>query len=143
MKVAAASYKGDEIILHPDKTDHMAQTDYKTINEYHSAFPAEARERMEQIRSVIKDIAPEAEEVISYQIPAFKIGKHFLIYYGAFAKHLTLSSPWSEAFLDNFKANLKELKVSKSAIQFPLGKPLPVDLIRRMVTFRKQEIVSK
>lgn len=118
----------------------MAQTDYKTIDEYHSTFPAESRERMEQIRSVIRDIAPEAEEVISYQIPAFKIGKHFLIYYCAFAKHLTLSSPWSEAFLDNFEADLKGLKVSKSAIQFPLSQPLPVDLIRQMVAFRKQEM---
>lgn len=121
----------------------MAQTDYKTIDEYHSAFPAEARKRMEQIRSVIKDIAPEAEEVISYQIPAFKIGKHFLIYYCAFTKHLTLSSPWSKAFLDNFEADLKELKVSKSAIQFPLSQPLPVDLIRQVVTFRKQEVLEK
>lgn len=53
----------------------MAKTDYKTIDRYHAAFPEEAAERMQKVRDVIHNIAPEAEEVISYQIPAFKIGK--------------------------------------------------------------------
>ncbi|MCH5687406.1 DUF1801 domain-containing protein [Niabella sp. W65] len=108
----------------------MAKTDYQNIDEYHSAFPGEMQQRLQQVRSIIKKIAPEAEEVISYQIPAFKIGKKFLIYYAAFAKHLTLSSPWSQALLQRFEADLKGLKVSKSAIQFPNDKPLPLQLIR-------------
>ncbi len=55
----------------------MAKTDYQNIDEYHSAFPGEMQQRLQQVRSIIKKIAPEAEEVISYQIPAFKIGKNF------------------------------------------------------------------
>lgn len=118
----------------------MAKTDYKTIDDYHTVFPHSVRERMQIIRNIIHKIVPEAEEVISYQLPAFKMGKKFLIYYGAFAKHLTLSNPWSEALLTEFKKDLESLSVSKSAIQLPHNKELPVDFIERLLKFRKQEI---
>lgn len=116
----------------------MAKTDYKTIDEYHDAFSPETREKMRQIREIIKKVAPEAEEVISYQIPAFKY-KGYLIYYSAYAKHISLSSPWSAAFLKEFDSELKILKVTKSAIQFPDKEELPLDLIKRIVEFRKKE----
>ena len=118
----------------------MAKTDYQNIDEYHGAFPGEVGQRLQQIREIIREVAPEAAEVISYQIPAFKIGKSFLVYYAAFAKHLTLSSPWSEALLRQFEPALKELKVSKSAIQFPNDRPLPLKLIKAIVKFRMAEI---
>lgn len=121
----------------------MAKTDYRSIDEYHAAFPPEIQERLQQIRSVIHTVAPEATEVISYQIPAFKIGKYFLIYYAAFTGHLSLSSPWSAAFLQHFEADLQGKKVSRSAIQFPNAQPLPVALIEKMVAFRKKETAVK
>lgn len=121
----------------------MAKTDYKTIDRYHAAFPAEAAERMQKVSDVIHNIAPEAEEVISYQIPAFKIGKAFLIYYAAFENHLSLSNPWSEALLKEFATELKGLKVSKSVIQFPNDKPLPMDFIKALLKFRKKEVDAK
>lgn len=120
----------------------MAKTAYQTIDEYHNAYSGEVLERMQQIRATICRIAPEAEEVISYQIPAFKIGKQFLIYYAAFAKHLTLSHPWTAAFLQHFESELQGMKVSKSAIQFPLDQPLDMQLVERMITFRKQEVTA-
>jgi len=120
----------------------MAKTDYKTINEYHQAFPKEIQERMQDIRELVHKIAPEAEEVISYQIPAFKIGKNFLIYYSAYAKHISLSNPWSEALLTEFESELKGLKVTKSAIQLPNDKSLPLDFIERLLKFRKKETVK-
>lgn len=116
----------------------MAKTDYKTIDEYHHAFPADVQERMQAIRAIIHKAVPKAEEVISYQIPAFKYNG-FLIYYSAYAKHITLSSPWSQALLQEFADELKKLKVTKSAIQLPNNEPLPVTLIKRIVTFRKKE----
>lgn len=128
------------IALHIYSLKIMAKTDYKSIDEYHSAFPDEVRLRMERTRLVIKEVAPEAIEVISYQIPAFKIGNKFLIYYAGFARHITLSSPWSDAFLKAFQAELELMKVSKSAIQFPNDKPLPIETIRRMVEFRREEL---
>lgn len=122
------------------KSIPMAKTDYQSIDEYQHAFPEDVQKRMQQIRKIINKIAPEAEEVISYQIPAFKIGKKFLIYYSAYAKHISLSSPWSEAFLQNFDVELNGLNVSKSAIQLPNEKPLPLELISLIVRFRKKEI---
>lgn len=116
----------------------MAKTNYKTIQEYHDAQPAELQSRMQDIRKVIHKVVPNVEETISYQIPCFKYNG-YLIYYAAFAKHITLSHPYSEAFLKNFESELKSYKVSKSAIQFPNSQPLPLDFIRRIIEFRKKE----
>jgi len=118
----------------------MAKTDYKTIGEYRNAFTDDILERMRSVRELVHKVAPNAEEVISYQIPAFKIGKKFLIYYSAFTNHLTLSHPWSEALLNEFAAELKGMKVSKSAIQVPHNRPLPLDFIERLLKFRKNEV---
>lgn len=116
----------------------MAKTDYKTIDEYHKAFQSDTQERLQEIHQTIKQQVPEAEETISYQIPCFKY-KGYLIYYSAYAKHISLSSPWSSSFLNEFESELKSFTVTKSAIQFPNNVPLPLDLIKRMVAYRKQE----
>ena len=118
----------------------MARTDYKSIDEYHKTFPDEIQERMQSIREMVHEVAPAAEGVISYQIPAFKIGKKYLIYYSAFTNHISLAYPWSETFLKTFEVDLEGMKVSKSVIQFPNNKPLPLDLIKRIVKFRKEEV---
>lgn len=116
----------------------MAKTDYKTIDAYHQAFPGELQERMQSIRNAVHKVVPDAEEAISYQIPCFKY-KGYLIYYSAYAKHISLSHPFSQALLKEFESELKPLKVSKSAIQFPNDKPLPLEFIKRIVEFRKKE----
>lgn len=120
----------------------MAKTDYKTFEEYHAAHPAELQERMQSIRELVHKVAPEAEEVISYQIPCFKY-KGYLIYYSAYAKHISLSHPFSEGLLKTFEKELKKYKVSKSAIQLPNDEPLPLDLIKRIVEYRKKENEKK
>lgn len=120
----------------------MAKTDYKTIDQYQETFPAEAQSRMQAIREVIHEVVPEAEEVISYQIPCFKY-RGYLIYYSAYAKHISLSSPFSSELLKHFENELKKYKVSKSAIQFPNNEPLPLDLIRKIIAFRKKENESR
>ncbi|MFN3665136.1 MAG: iron chaperone [Sediminibacterium sp.] len=116
----------------------MAKTNYLTIDQYHAAFSGESLKRMQRIRDIINKTVPEAEECISYQIPCFKY-KGYLIYYAAFANHITLSNPFSQAFLDTFKEDLKNYKVSKAAIQFPNDQPLPEKMIKRMILFRKKE----
>lgn len=120
----------------------MAKTDYKSIDEYHKAFPEEIQKRLKAIRDIVHKVAPAAEEVISYQIPAFKYNG-FLIYYAAFTNHVTISNPWSQALLKKFEKELSDLKVSKSVIQFPNTAELPVDLITRIVEFRKFENETK
>jgi uncharacterized protein YdhG (YjbR/CyaY superfamily) len=122
----------------------MAKTDFKSIDEYHCTFEGEALKRLQTIRELVHNIAPEAAEIISYQIPAFKIGpKAHLIYYCGFAKHVSISNPWSQALLKEFETELKNYKVSKSVIQFPHDKELPVDFITRILKFRKKEIEMK
>lgn len=116
----------------------MAKTDYQTIDQYHAAFSGDVVVRMEKIRSLIKAVVPAVEECISYQIPCFKY-KGYLIYYAAFAKHITLSHPFSQAFLDTFREELQGYKLSKAAIQFPNDQPLPEKMIKRMIVFRKKE----
>lgn len=120
----------------------MAKTNYQTIEEYHLAFSGEALVRMQIIRKIINETVPEAEEVISYQIPCFKY-HGYLIYYCAFPKHISLSHPYSAEFWEHFKADLKGYKTSKSAIQIPMDKPLPEALIRKIIAFRKKENEAK
>ena len=122
----------------------MAKTDYKIIDDYHQNFSGETLKRMQIIRNLIHKVAPDVSEVISYQIPAFKIGEKFhLIYYCAFTKHISISSPWSEELLQEFEEDLKYYKVSKSVIKLPLDKDLPIDLITRILEFRRKEFESR
>lgn len=120
----------------------MAKTDFKNVDEYQSTFPAGIVERLEQVRTIIKKAAPEAEEVISYQIPAYKY-QGFLVYYSGYKNHISLSYPFSDALLAEFKEELSKYKVSKSAIQFPHKDPLPASLIKRIVQFRLKENKAK
>lgn len=120
----------------------MAKTDFKNVEEYQSTFAAEVVERLEQVRTIIKKTAPDAEEVISYQIPAYKY-HGFLVYYSGYKNHISLSYPFSDALLAEFKEELSAYKVSKSAIQFPHKDPLPTSLIKRIVQFRMKENKAK
>lgn len=116
----------------------MAKTNYQTIDEYHQVFSDETLERIQTIRKIIKEIVPEAEEVISYQIPCFKY-HGYLIYYSAYDNHISLSYPFTADFWEYFKTDLEGYKTSKSVIQFPTNKTLPKNLIKEIVAFRKRE----
>ena len=120
----------------------MAKTDYKSIDEYHSAFPPESVKRMQAIRDIVHQVVPQAEETISYQIPCFKYNG-YLVYYSAYTNHISLSNPFSKELLAHFKDEFKKYKVSKSAIQFPNDQELPVKLIREIIKFRKAESPGK
>lgn len=116
----------------------MAKTNYQTIDEYHQTFNGEALERMQTIRKMIHQAVPDAEEAISYQIPCFKY-HGYLLYYATFPKHVSISHPYSDAFWAAFRQELEGYKTSKSVIQFPSDKPLPKQLIKRIIAFRKKE----
>ena len=123
---------------HQNNTIGMAKTDFKSVDEYHDTFQGEKRARLDAIRKTIREVAPDAEEVISYQIPAYKYFG-FLIYYSAATHHISLSYPYSQALLDEFKTELSKYKMSKSALQLPDKDPLPLDLIGRIVAYRMKE----
>lgn len=119
----------------------MAKTDFQSIDEFIASRPEEERDVLERIRAAIHAGAPEAEEVISYQLPAFK--HHvFVMYFGAATKHYSLSFPPPWAVFEHFAGELAEYKVSKSTIQLPKNKPVPYDLITRMAAFRAAENVA-
>ena len=116
------------------KEDSMDNSkSYKNIDEYINLYPSDVREILEQLRNEIKSVAPEAIEVISYNMPAFKMNE-VLVYFAAYKKHIGFY-PTPDAITE-FKDELAPYKSSKGAVQFPLDKPLPLDLIRRMVKYR-------
>ena len=108
----------------------------KDIDEYISMFPDNIQELLKEIRATIKEAAPEAEEIISYQMPAYKF-HGMLIYFAAFKNHIGLYPRVSG--IETFKEELSVYKGAKGSVQFPLNKPLPLDLISRIVKFRVAE----
>ncbi|MDX2140879.1 MAG: DUF1801 domain-containing protein [Chloroflexota bacterium] len=109
---------------------------FTTIDEYIATFPEDIQRNLQELRALIREVAPEAQEKISYQMPTFFL-KGNLVYFGAFKHHIGLyPTPGGiEAFADE----LAPYKNAKGSVQFPLDKPLPLDLIRRIVQFRVEE----
>ena len=113
----------------------------KDIDEYLAGVPEPARSTLNKIRAVIRSAAPpETTETISYRIPAFKY-KQVLIWFAAFSDHCSLFP--TAAIVEAFKDELKEYSTSKGTIHFPLDKPLPATLVKRMVKARVAHIESK
>jgi uncharacterized protein YdhG (YjbR/CyaY superfamily) len=113
----------------------------ENIDEYIAGFTQETQAVLEQIRQVIKKTAPDADETISYAIPAFRFSNSILVYFAGFKKHIGLYALPSGN--EAFKEELKAYKVGKGSIQFPLNKPMPIDLITKIVEFRIKEISEK
>ena len=113
----------------------------RTIDEYISTFPESIQEILQQIRQSIKESAPQAQEAISYRIPTFKLNGN-LVHFAAFKDHIGFF-PTSSG-VDAFQEELAGYGTSKGTIRFPLDKPIPFDLIRKIVKFRvKENLVRK
>jgi uncharacterized protein YdhG (YjbR/CyaY superfamily) len=113
----------------------------KTIDDYISVFPEDVQEILEKLRQLIKHSAPDAQESISYQMPAFKLAGKPLVYFAAFKTHIGLY-PTPDG-IGQFKDELAVYKNAKGSVQFPLTKPIPYELIGKIVAFRVQEILVK
>jgi uncharacterized protein YdhG (YjbR/CyaY superfamily) len=107
-----------------------------SIDEYISGFPDETREKLEQLCKIVKNAAPQAVGVISYGMPAFKLNG-IVVWFAAHTKHIGLYPKASG--IEAFKAELSGFIYSKGAIQFPHDKPLPFELITRIIEFRVTE----
>jgi uncharacterized protein YdhG (YjbR/CyaY superfamily) len=112
----------------------------RTIDEYIATFPENVQTVLEQVRQAIKEAAPEAEETISYQMPAFK-QNGILVWFAAFRTHLSLFPKVSA--IEAFKDQLSAYQTSKGTIQFPLNQPIPFNLIKEIVKYRVKENLSK
>lgn len=108
----------------------------KNFKEYLLAFPDETKISLKKIREIIMQTVPDAEEVISYSMPAFK-KNGLLVWIGGHKNHIGLY-PMASG-IEAFKHEFVDYKWSKGAVQFPIGKPLPVGLIKKIVKFRLNE----
>jgi uncharacterized protein YdhG (YjbR/CyaY superfamily) len=120
----------------------MSEADKKPIdiNAYIADFPGPIQQLLQHLRAVVSEAAPEAEECISYGMPAFRQGG-ILVYFAAFRNHIGFYPTASG--IEKFQAELAPYRWAKGSVQFPLDQPLPDDLIRRMVQFRVRENLSK
>ena len=113
----------------------------KTVEEYLEGVPEPARGTLEKVRAAVREAAPAGSaEVISYGMPAFR-DEEVLVWYAAFAKHCSFFP--TAAVIEEFKGELKGLAKSKGTIQFPVDKPLPAALVKKMVKARVAYIENK
>ncbi|HKB86808.1 MAG TPA: DUF1801 domain-containing protein [Ignavibacteriaceae bacterium] len=119
----------------------MTSRKFKTPYEYFSSLAGEKKTLLQELRSIISKAAPEAEEIISYNMPAYRY-HGMLVYFMAHKTHIGFY-PGNRAVNEIFKDELKTYKTSKGTIQFPLDKPLPKRLITKIVKFRLNENLDK
>ena len=116
------------------------ETTPNTIDEYIAGFPNDVQDILEKIRMTIRKAAPDAEETISYKMPTCNLNGHDLVYFAAYKKHIG----FYPAPIGNpeFKEELAPYQAGKGTLQFPMGKPIPFGLIRKIVKFRVKENLS-
>ncbi len=112
------------------------RTPPKNIDEYIANFPRDVQEILEKIRATIQKAAPDAEETISYGMPAFKL-KGILVYFAAHKKHIGFYP--GSAGIEKFKRELSDYEEAKGTVRFPFGKPIPYDIITLIVKFRVKD----
>lgn len=116
------------------------QTAPRDIDEYIAGFPKHVQEILEKIRMTIRKAAPDAEEIIKYQIPTFTL-KGNLVYFGAFKKHIGFYP--APSGIEEFNEELSVYEGAKGSIKFPLDKPIPFALISKIVKFRVKENLGR
>jgi uncharacterized protein YdhG (YjbR/CyaY superfamily) len=109
---------------------------FKNTDEYIASFPKNVQDMLKELRKVIRESASEAEETISYGMPAFKLNG-VLVYFAAFKDHIGFY-PTSSAILA-FKKELSPYSLAKGTVRFPIGGPIPFDIVKRIVKFRVKE----
>lgn len=118
----------------------MNTTKPTSVNEYIAGFPKATQTLLKQLRATIKKAAPHAEELISYQMPAYKYNGP-LVYFAAYNNHIGFYP--TPSGIEAFKKELLVYKGSKGAVQFPLNEKLPLDLITKIVKYRVKENSEK
>ena len=110
----------------------------KTIDDYLTNVKPDHRETLQKLRQTIQTTVPTAEECISYGIPAFRVNRRLLVFFGAWANHCAFY-PGSAATLKNFRNELRNFQTSKGTIRFSPDKPLPAALVKKLVKTRIAE----
>jgi uncharacterized protein YdhG (YjbR/CyaY superfamily) len=116
----------------------MAKTDFKSVDEYIASQPDAVQGTLGIVRRTIRKAVPGAEEVISYNIPTYKLHGEAVLYFAGWKQHYSLY-PAGGRLVAAFKDELASYKISKGTIRFPLSEPVPVKLIERIAKFRAKE----
>lgn len=116
----------------------MPKTNFKSVDEYIASQPEAVESVLQRLRSIIRRALPRAEEVISYQIPAYRLHGSAVLYFAGWKRHYSLY-PVTGRLVEEFKDDLAPYEVSKGTIRFPLSRPVPVKLIERIAKFRAKE----
>ena len=111
---------------------------FRTIDEYIKIFPMNIQSILEKMRQTIKEAAPGAVESISYQMPTFKLNGKNLVHFAAFKNHIGFYPVPSG--IEAFKKELSPYKQGKGSIQFPIDKPIPYDLVKRLPSIGQKKI---
>lgn len=119
----------------------MAKTDFKSVAEYIAAQPRATASVLAKVRSILKKALPNAEEVISYQIPAYKLDGRAAIYFAGYKEHFSVY-PASDAVLHALGESAKKHLASKATLRFALDEPLPAKLIERVAKVRALELAD-
>ena len=117
----------------------MAKTDFTSVGEYIASQPAAVQRALKRVRTAIRKAMPDAEEVISYQIPAYKLDGRAVLYFAGWKQHYSLY-PSTARLVAAFKGDLAPYEISKGTIRFPLSEPVPVTLIAALAKFRSTEV---
>jgi uncharacterized protein YdhG (YjbR/CyaY superfamily) len=121
---------------HVSRSQNSTQKGFKTVDEYIASHPKKVQNILQELRQTVKEVAPEAKEVISYQMPAFK-QNGVLVWFAAFKSHVGFFPKVSA--IEAFKQELSGYELSKGTIRFPLDKPMPLELIKKIVRYRLEE----
>lgn len=120
----------------------MARTDYRTVDDYIAAQPEAARPVLQQVRAAIRQALPEAQEVISYQIAAYRVAGRVALYFAGWKSHYSIY-PLSERLTQALGAELASYELEKGTIRFPLDRPVPTALIAAIARLKADEAMDR
>ena len=120
--------------------DMVSEGQFRTIDEYIAGFPEHVRDILEELRRVIRQAAPQAEEAMRYGIPTFRLNGN-LVHFAAFKHHIGFYP--TPSAIEAFKEELFPYKQSKGSVHFPMDKQMPYDLVRKIVTYRVAENLER
>jgi uncharacterized protein YdhG (YjbR/CyaY superfamily) len=120
----------------------MAKTNFKSVDEYLATKPVPLQRTLARVRRVIREALPDADEVISYQIPAYRLNGRVVIYFAGWAEHFSIY-PATGRLVTALGGRVAKYVASKGTLRFPLSEPVPAALIARIAKFRGNEVAGR
>jgi uncharacterized protein YdhG (YjbR/CyaY superfamily) len=116
------------------------KSNFSDVDKYIEAFPETTQVILNKVRKIIADIIPQADQVISYGVPTFKINGKYVIYFAGYKNHISLY-PATDAMVESIK-DAKKYRVSKGTLKFKLSEPIPYELIEKVAEFKLKERIK-